>query len=292
MTDKTNSQISEFEQKQIRRVWHKEDWYYSIVDVIAVLTDSARPSVYWSSLKARTKKEGFDEALAQIESLQLKSQDGRMRQTDTANRQTLLRIIQSIPSPKAEPLRLWLAQVGEERFAEIENPELTIERVRATYRAKGYSDDWIEQRIKTDLIRNELTDEWAGRGAQEGVQYAILTNEINEGTFELSIQAHKQYKLLPVKANLRDHMTTLELALISLGEATATLFHRERDSQGFQPLKKDARDAGNVAGKSRKMIEEEVGHSVVSPENHLRLEQPKEDKDKNQVEQLEMFPEK
>lgn len=291
MTDNANSQLSEFEQKQIRRVWHKEDWYYSIVDVIAILTDSARPSVYWSNLKARTKKEGFDEALAQIESLQLKSQDGRMRQTDTATRQTLLRIIQSIPSPKAEPFRLWLAQVGEERFAEIENPELTIERVRSTYRAKGYGEDWIEQRIRTDVIRNELTDEWSERGAQEGVQYAILTNEINEGTFELSIQAHKQYKLLPVKSNLRDHMTTLELALISLGEATATLFHRERDSHGFQPLKKDARDAGNVAGKSREMIEEEVGHSVVSSENHLRLEQPKETEEK-QTEQLEMFPEK
>ena len=194
--------LSLFEQKQLRRVWHKGEWYYSIIDVIAVLTDSTDPRKYWVALKARAKTEGFDETLAQIEPLKLKSLDGRLRITDTANRQALLRIIQSVPSPKAEPFRLWLAKVGEERFEEIENPEAALDRVRATYRAKGYGDAWIEERIRNDLIRNELTDEWLDRGAKEGVEFAILTNEITKGTFNLSVQVYKQYKLLPAKANL------------------------------------------------------------------------------------------
>ncbi len=258
-----------FEQKPLRRVWHKGEWYYSLVDVIAVLTDSPNPRNYWNVLKSRLKKEGFDDTLAQIERLKLKSSDNRLRETDTANRQTLLRVIQSIPSPQAEPFRLWLAEVGEERFEEIENPEIALERVRATYRAKGYDDNWIEQRIKNDVIRNELTDEWKERGAKEGIEYAILTNEIQQGTFELSIQAHKQYKLLPTKSNLRDHMSGVELALISLGEATATMFHRERDSQSFRKLKQDATDAGNAAGAARKALEKRVGHSVISKQNYL-----------------------
>lgn len=264
-----------FEQKQLRRVWHKEEWYYSITDVIAILTDSTNPRVYWANLKTRAKSEGFDEALVQIEALKLKSSDNRFRLTDTANRQTLLRIIQSIPSPKAEPFRLWLAQVGEERFEDIENPEAALDRVRATYRAKGYNDAWIEERIKNDLVRNELTDEWRERGAKVGVEYAILTNEINQGTFDLSIQAYKQYKLLPTKENLRDHMTPIELILCSLGEATATLYHRNRDSQGFPALKKDATDAGITAGKARRIIEEDTGQSILSPENHLELKKGK-----------------
>jgi DNA-damage-inducible protein D len=190
-------ELSLFEQRQLRRVWHKGEWYYSITDVIAVLTDSPNPRNYWSMLKARAKTEGLDEALVQIESLKLKSPDGRLRLTDTANRQTLLRILQSIPSPKAEPFRLWLAQVGEERFEEIEDPEKALDRVRATYRAKGYDDTWIEERIRNDLVRNELTDEWHDRGAKEGVEYAVLTNEISKGTFGFSVQTYNQYKLLP-----------------------------------------------------------------------------------------------
>jgi DNA-damage-inducible protein D len=205
-----NLGLSLFEQKQLRRVWHKGEWFYSIIDVIAVLTDSTEPRKYWTAFKARVKTEGFDETFVQIEPLKLKSPDGRLRLTDTANRQTLLRILQSIPSPKAEPFRLWLAQVGEERFEEIENPEAALDRVRATYRAKGYDDSWIEERIRNDLVRNELTDEWRERGAKEGIQYAILTNEISKGTFDLAVQAYKQYKLLPSKENLRDHMTTIE----------------------------------------------------------------------------------
>jgi len=293
-----------FEQKQLRRVWHKGEWYYSITDVIAILTDSTNPRVYWANLKTRAKSEGFDEALVQIETLKLKSPDSRFRLTDTANRQTLLRIIQSIPSPKAEPFRLWLAQVGEERFEEIENPEAALDRVRATYRAKGYNDAWTEERIKNDLVRNELTDEWRQRGAKVGVEYAILTNEISQGTFDLSIQAYKQYKFLPAKENLRDHMTTIELVLCSLGEATATLYHRNRDSQGFPALKRDATDAGTTAGKARRIIEEDTGQSIVSSENHLELKkgkgkrlksstpaENKEQKRLNQNPQLSLFNE-
>ena len=279
-----------FEQNQLRRVWHKGEWYYSIADVITILTDSKNPPVYWSNLKARARSEGFDEALVQIEQLKLKSAtDGRFRLTDTANRQTLLRIIQSIPSPKAEPFRLWLAQVGEERFEEIENPEAALERVRATYRAKGYDDAWIEERIKNDLVRNELTDEWRERGAKAGVEYAILTNEISQGTFDLSVQAYKQYKLLPTKENLRDHMTTIELVLCSLGEATATLYHRNRDSQGFPALKKDAGDAGELAGRTRREIEANIGESVVSRENRLGLKKGKEQKRFQQGTQQSLF---
>jgi hypothetical protein len=279
--DKTG--LALFEQNMLRRVWHKDEWYYSIIDVIAILTDSPNPRNYWSMLKSKAKLEGFDEALVQMAQLKLKSSDGRFRLTDTANRQTLLRILQSVPSPKAEPFRLWLAQVGEERFEEIENPEAALNRVRATYRAKGYDDSWIEERIRNDVVRNELTDEWSERGAKEGVEYAVLTNEISEGTFDLSVQAYKQYKLLPSKANLRDHMTNLELVLCSLGEATATVYHRNRDSQGFSALKKDANDAGRTAGKARRVIEEDIGQSVVSQENHrepknVKGKQPKEQK--------------
>lgn len=263
--------LSIFEQKQLRRIWHKGEWYYSIIDVIAILTDSPQPRVYWARLKERIKSEGFNEALAQIDQLKLKSPDGRFRLTDTANRQTLLRLIQSIPSPRAEPFRLWLAQVGEERFEEIENPEATLERVRATYKAKGYDDAWIEARIKNDLIRNELTDEWMERGAKADTEYAILTNELSKGTFGLTVAAYKNYKLLPTRVNLRDHMTPIELALTSLSEATAITYHRERDSQGFPALRRDATDAGRTAGKARKAIEEDMGHSVVSQENYLHL---------------------
>ena len=263
-----NTDLSLFEQKQIRRVWHKNEWYYSLVDVIAVLTDSPNPRNYWSMLKARLRgEEGFDES--QIEQLKLKSPDNRFRLTDTATRQTLLRIIQSVPSPRAEPFRLWLAQVGEERIEEIENPEAAIERVREMYRAKGYDDAWIEARIKNDLIRNELTDEWQVRGAQEGREYAILTNELTKGTFGFTVQTYKEYKVLPARANLRDHMTPIELALTSLSEATAITYHRDRDSQGFPELHRDTRDAGRTAGKARKAIEEDMGHSVVSQENYL-----------------------
>jgi DNA-damage-inducible protein D len=276
MATEDSKDLTLFEQQTIRRVWHNNEWYYSIVDVIAVLTESSNPRNYWNMLKARAKSEGFDETLATIVPLKLKSADNRFRLTETANRATLLRLIQSIPSPRAEPFRVWLAQVGDERLEEIEHPEAAIERVRALYRARGHDEAWIEARIRNDLARNELTDEWHDRGAKEGIEYAILTNEISEGTFNLTVHAYKQYKLLPKSANLRDHMTTMELVLCSLGEATATLFHRNRDSQGFNELKRDAHDAGATAGKARQVIEADLGESVVSQSNHLALQAPRD----------------
>lgn len=275
MMEEENTRLSFFKKKQIRRVWYKGEWYYSIVDVIAILTDSRSPRQYWSTLKARAKAEGLDEALVQIEQLRIQSQDNRFRLTDTANRQTLLRIIQSIPSPRAEPFRLWLAQVGEERIEEIENPEVALDRVRAIYRAKGYDNEWIEARIRGDLVRNELTDEWRERGAKEGAEFAILTNVLTEGTFNLTVQAYKTYKLLPAHVNLRDHMTPLELALTSLSEATAITLHRSRDSQGFPELRRDATDAGKTAGKARKVIEEDIGQSAISSKNYRHLKKVK-----------------
>jgi DNA-damage-inducible protein D len=276
MLDEENRELALFEQKHLRRVWHEGEWYYSITDPITALTDSANPRVYWGKLKERAKSEGFDEALARIEQLKLKSPDGRFRLTDTANRETLLRIIQSIPSPRAEPFRLWLARVGEERFEEIEHPEAAIERVRATYRAKGYDEAWIDARIKNDLIRNELTDEWKDRGAKEGVEFAVLTNELSKGTFGMTVSVYKDYKLLPARTNLRDHMTPIELALTSLSEATAITFHRERDSLGFPELKRDTTDAGQATGEARRALEKNMGRSVVSRENYLKTKTVKE----------------
>jgi DNA-damage-inducible protein D len=254
---------------QIRRVWHNGEWYYSVVDIISVLTDSSNPRDYWNKIKNRARTEGFEEPLSQVLQLRLKASDGRFRLTDTANRQALLRIIQSVPSPKAETIRLWLAQVGEERFVEIEHPEAALDRVRATYRARGYEEAWIEERLRNDLIRNELTDEWKDRGAKEGVEFAILTDTLSSGTFGLSIQVHKQYKLLPIKTNLRDHMTPLELALCSLSEATAITLHQNRDSQGFPELKRDTVDAGQVGKVAREAAEKTIGEAAVSPRNYL-----------------------
>jgi DNA-damage-inducible protein D len=260
-----------FQQATIRRVWYHEEWFYSLNDVIGILTESKNPPAYWAKLKERLTNEGAQETLAAIVQLRLPAADKRFRLTDTANRATLLRIIQSVPSPRAEPFRQWLAEVGDERFQEIEHPEAAIERVRQTYRDRGHDEAWIEARIRNDLTRNELTDEWQARGAQEGREYAILTNEISQGTFDIAIQQHKLVKLLPARANLRDHMTTLELALISLGEATATVLHRNRDSQGFDKLHRDAYDAGSAAGRARREIEAATGESAVSSENHLAL---------------------
>jgi len=289
--NKIPQELSPF-QPDIRRHWYGNEWYYSIVDIVGFLTDSKDPSSYWRTLKKRLiDSEGTQETFDQIQQFKLKSADGRFRLTDTANRQTVLRIIQSIPSPKAEPFKLWLAQVGEERFEEIEHPEQAIERVRQTYRAKGYSDAWIEERIKNDLIRNELTDEWKDRGAKEGAEFAILTNTIHEGTFEVSIQAHKKYKLLPAKAGLRDHMTPLELALTSLSVATAITLHQDRDSQGFTELKRDATDAGEAGGEARKVIEQRIGKPIVSSQNFLENTKRQQQKRIKRQQQPSLFDE-
>ncbi len=273
--EKPITSIALFQEKTVRRVWHNEQWYFSVIDIIAILTDSSRPRKYWSDLKVKLISEGYIEVSEKIGQLKMQAPDGKLRETDAADSQTLLRIIQSIPSPKAEPFKRWLAEVGQQRLEEIENPELAMERMKTLYEAKGYPQDWIEKRMRGIAIRNELTDEWDQRGAQEGIEYAILTNEIAHATFGLNIQDHKALKSLKSE-NLRDHMTDLELILTMLGEATSTALHRERDSQGFPDLKTDARDAGQIAGHTRKEIEEATGAPVVSPENYLDLSRRKQ----------------
>lgn len=260
----------------IRRIWHNNTWYYVIVDVIAyVLPDLKDHANYWRVLKNRLRNEdGAKETLESILSFKLKARDGRMRLTDTCDRVSIFRILQSIHTPRIEPFKQWLAKTGDERIEEIEHPEMALDRVRADLRAKGHDEKWIEERIKSDLIRNDLTDEWKERGAEEGMEFAILTNEIHQGTFDISIQAHKKYKLLPTKTNLRDHMTHLELALTSLSEATAITLHQNRDSQGFPELKRDATDAGAIGGDARRMIEQRINQPVVSSQNFL--DRPKE----------------
>ena len=272
MTDSTQATV--FSGGVVRRMWYQDAWFYSLVDVVAVLTESANANRYWNTLKTRLRAEGAEETLRGVVQLRLQSRDNRLRLTDVANRETLLRIIQSIPSPRAEPFKQWLAQVGDQRFAELENPEAAFERIREGYRARGYDERWIDERMRADLIRNELTTEWQERGATEGTQFAILTNTIHEGTFALGVAAHKDYKTLRKRDNLRDHMTPIELALISLGEATAIEMHRDRDSQGFPELKRDASDAGTTAGKARRVIEADLGRPVVSQQNYRALKPP------------------
>ena len=220
-------------------------------------------------MKKRAAAEGFEETLKQLETVRLKAADGKLRETEVANRQTLLRLVQSIASPKAEPFRLWLAEAGEEKLQQAEDRANDERKLRAEYKAKGYDDKWIDQRIEADTNRNRLTDEWTYRGAKDGKEFAILTNVISEGTFDLTITEHKQFKSLPKNANLRDHMTRVELALISLGEATAARLHEQRDSQGFDELQRDAEAAGRVGGGARKLVEQETGEPAVSSKNFL-----------------------
>ncbi len=270
MTKKDNS-IVLFHDKKVRRHWdeEKELWYFSVVDVIEVLTESPRPRKYWNALKTKLVKEG-SQLSQKVGQLKLKSSDGKKYLTDVADTETLLRLIQSIPSPKAEPFKLWLAKVGYERIEEIENPELAQERMKAIYEQKGYSKNWIDKRLRGIAVRQDLTGEWQVRGANKNLEYAILTNEIMQGTFGMKVDDYKKFKNLK-RENLRDHMTDLELILTMLGEATTTKITKGRNSQGFFELQKDAKDGGKVAGKARKDIELESGESVVSNENYLEI---------------------
>jgi len=265
------SNIKLFESKQIRSVWSDKEqkWLFSVVDVVNVLTDSQNPQVYWRVLKKRLLAEG-NETVTNCNGLKMTASDGKMRMTDVANTEQILRLIQSIPSPKAEPFKIWLARVGYERLEEIENPELSMERMQALYEKKGYSKEWIDKRMRGIAVRQDLTDEWKNRGATTSKEYAILTNEIMQGAFDLKVDDYKQVKGL-ARENLRDHMTDIELILTMLGEATTTKLHRDRDSKGFQPLKKDARDGGAVAGRTRKDIEKQAGKPVVTSENFKEL---------------------
>lgn len=263
--------IKLFESKQIRSVWDekKQRWYFAIVDVISVLTESQNPQVYWRVFKKRLLAEG-NETVTTCNGLKMTSADGKKRVTDVADVEQLLRLIQSIPSPKAEPFKIWLARVGYERLEEIENPELSMERMKELYEKKGYPKDWIDKRMRGIAVRQDLTDEWQNRGAKTSLEYAILTNEIMQGAFDLKVEDYKQVKGLE-RENLRDHMADIELILTMLAEATTTKLHRDRNSQGFKPLKKDAREGGAVAGSARKDIEKRSGKPVVSNENFKEL---------------------
>jgi len=259
--------IKLFESRHIRSVWDEnaQKWYFAIVDVVSVLTASVDAGAYWRKLKERLIKEG-NETVTNCHSLKMIAADGKQRSTDVADAEELLRLIQSIPSPKAEPFKLWLAKVGYERLEEIENPELSMERMQALYEKKGYPKEWIDKRMRGIAVRQDLTDEWKNRGAKTRLEYAILTNEIMQGAFDLKVDDYKQVKGLE-RENLRDHMTDIELILTMLGEATTTKLHRDRDSQGLDPLKKDAQEGGAVAGSTRRDIERRSGKPVVTSEN-------------------------
>lgn len=238
--------------KRVRYIWHDGRWFFSVIDVVAVLTDSAQPRVYWAKMKARVRDEGFHELLTRCQQLKLRSSDGKYYTTDAADTETLLRLIQSIPSPKAEPFKQWLARVGSERIQEEAQPALAVERLRKLYQRKGYSDEWIAQRLESIGIRTIATSEWNERGAKEGKQFAILTDTLSTGTFNISTSAHKAIKGLTPRQNLQDSMTVMELALNSLAEATAVTLHRARDSQGFGALHEDCAEAGEVGGAARR----------------------------------------
>ncbi|MEA3342200.1 MAG: Bro-N domain-containing protein, partial [Chloroflexota bacterium] len=256
-----------FKGKEIRRTLHNNEWWFSVVDVCEVLTGSTDAGAYWRKLKQRLKEEG-SEVVTFCHGLKLIAPDGKMRQTDSANTEGIFRIIQSIPSPKAEPFKRWLAKVGYERVQEIEDPELASKRTKAIYRAKGYSDVWIEKRMRGIAIRAELTDEWQKRGVKGEPEYAILTSEISKAAFGLTPSEYKNLKGLE-RENLRDHMTDLELIFSMLGEAATTEISRKKDTQGFGENKTAARKGGKIAGDARKKLENETGDKVVRPENYL-----------------------
>ena len=277
------SNIKLFEEKHVRSVYNEQDekWYFSVIDVIQVLTDSTVPKRYWSDLKKKLSKEG-SQAYDKIVHLKMTAEDGKNRVTDTADTETMLRLIQSIPSPKAEPFKQWLAKVGAERIAEIENPELAQARIRATYKAKGYSDAWIEKRIRGIQARDELTNEWKNRGVKEGKEYSILTAEISKATFGIIPSEYKSLKgLTKTSENLRDHMTDLELIFTMLGEASTTEIAKNKNAQGFIENHKAAKAGGNIAGNARKELEKKSGAKIVNKQNFKNLDIAKELKDNN-----------
>ena len=271
-----NDQIQLFENKRIRTAWdaEKEEWYFSIVDVVAVLTDQPdqrHAAKYWSVLKTRLKKEG-SELTTKCSQLKMRSADGKRYNTDVADTEQLLRIIQSIPSPKAEPFKLWLAQVGRERIEETIDPELTIDRALETYLKKGYSREWINQRLQAIQVRKELTDEWDARGVQMGKEYAILTDEITKAWSDMNTRQYKNLKGLK-KENLRDNMTTLELVLNMLAEATTTEISKQKAPEGLRENVEVARSGGKVAGDARKAIERQTGVPVIASKSAAQLNQ-------------------
>jgi DNA-damage-inducible protein D len=271
MEGNLNNQIALFRGKKIRRTVFNKEWWFSVVDIVQVLLDEPddlKARKYWNKLAQRLREEG-SEVVTNCHQLKLIATDGKMRETDCANTEIMFRIVQSIPSPKAEPLKRWLAKVGYERMQEIENPELATKRTRLLYKLKGYPEDWIEMRIRGIAIREELTDEWQKRGAERDVDYEILTAEITKATFGVTPKEYKSLKGLK-KENLRDHMADMELILTMLGESTTKEIHKTKDSRGVPRLKDDARVGGQIAGSARKQIERKIGRSIVSKNNFLK----------------------
>ena len=256
-----------FNEKTVRTVWNadEEEWYFSVVDVVAVLTDSTDPTAYWRKLKQRLKAEG-NETVTNCHGLKMRAVDGKMRMTDVLNTKGVLRLIQSIPSPKAEPFKVWLAQVGAERLDEIADPEKAIQRGAAYYREKGYSDEWINQRLRTIEIRKKLTDEWSARGVETDLEYAMLTNELTKAWSGLSVKEYKALKGLK-KESPRDNMTDLELLFNALAEATTTRLSQNEKPEGFEESRKVAKKGGAATRRARKSIEEAIGEKIVSPLN-------------------------
>jgi hypothetical protein len=282
MSHKKNTEkqsIVLFHDKTVRRHFdeEKELWYFSIIDVIAILTDSENPKKYWSVLKTRLKSEGSEVATI-CSQLKMKASDGKMRLTDVATTEQLFRLIQSIPSPKVEPVKLWLAKVGYERIEEVGDPELAMDRAMKTYLKKGYSKDWINQRLKSIEIRKDLTDEWSERGMKEGREFAILTDEITKAWTGKSVKEYKQHKGLK-KQNLRDNMTNLELVLNMLAEASTTEISKKQQPVGLEENKQVAKKGGSAAKEARKVIETQTGESIVSSTNAYNLQ----DSDKKEL---------
>ena len=270
-----NKELVLFETSRIRRKEYQGEWYYSIVDILQILTGSKDAGAYWRKLKQRLFEEE-SEVVTNCHGLKLKAKDGKMRETDCGNRETIFRIIQSVPSPNAEPFKLWFARLAEERIQETINPEIAIERARMTYQKKGYSEEWINARIKGIPARNELTDEWKNRGAKTSNDFAILTDEISRGTFGITTNKHKEIKHLNKKQVLRDNMSPMELALTTLAEVTTTELHRTNDSHGMRALRNDANTGGNIAAITRRNIEKELGKPVVTSENAIDFKNQKQ----------------
>jgi hypothetical protein len=266
-----------FQDKKIRRVWHNKEWYFSVVDVVAALTDSLDAKDYWYRLKQRELESGGVELSTFCRQLKLPSSDGKYYSTDCANTKSTFRIIQSIPSRKAEPFKQWLAQVGYERVEEIQNPELAQERMKRLYELKGYSKSWIDKRLRGIAVRQDLTDEWKKRDVDEKVEFAILTNEISKATFGKTVEEYKQFKGL-AKQNLRDHMTDLELIFTMLGEASTSEIEKVRDPKTFDEHKKVSREGGSVAKTARLKLESKTKRKVITNENYL--DEPEKEKRK------------
>ncbi len=272
----THNKIALFEKKQIRKIWHNDECFFSVMDICFALTESTDAGAYWRKLKQRLSEEG-SEVVTFCHGLKLLASDGKMRETDCANTEGILRIIQSIPSPKAEPFKRWLAKVGYERIEEIENPELAQDRMKKLYEAKGYPQDWIDKRLRGVAIRQNLTDEWKERGITKQKDYAILTAEISKATFGMTPSEYKKLKNIPEKSktNLRDNMTDLELIFTMLGERVTTELSKTERPKGMSENKKVAKRGGNVAGNARKETEKELGRSVIIEQNYLRNDDEK-----------------